>query len=219
MRSTRKPRQRKKDRTQRLGPLWHDGAMPSRRSRVDLTYEDESLLSGVLAGKRVELTIDVPVSNGTTSGTYADEPVTATWHIASNYNVAKQPVSLEASFDGQTVLLTTTIVFRDEWNPVPLAATIIGHIGADEVEVEISRVGDSHRETFAADGHVGPVSIALVANVSREKAVVEGTIDNAAVKLTAKSSPHYPRSIRIRGEWENLPGLGLLATACPLYFM
>jgi hypothetical protein len=193
--------------------------MPSRRSRVDLTYEDDTLLSGMFGSERVELTIDLPVSNGTTQGTYANAPITATWRIGSNYNTSEQAASVEATFMGQAVALTTTFMLRDQWNPVLVGATIVGHIGDDQVEVQIARVGDSTGEVFAAEGHVGPLSIAVVANVRREKATVEGTVGDTAVKLAAKSSKTYPRSIRIRGEWEDLPGLGLLATVCLLYFM
>jgi hypothetical protein len=150
--------------------------MPSRRSRVDLTYEDETLLSGVLAGEQVELSIDVPVSNGSAEGTYAGAPISGTWHIASNYNGSEQPASLEATFLGHEVALNTTVMLRSPANPTLVGATIVGHIGEDELEVQISRVGDSFRETFAADGTVGPVSIAIVANIRRENATIEGAI-------------------------------------------
>ncbi|MGO9877410.1 MAG: hypothetical protein ACLPVY_26830 [Acidimicrobiia bacterium] len=190
--------------------------MRRRRDHLDLTYED-GLLTGVLAGERVELPIDVPLSAGTARGCYDDGPVTASWHIASNDNVSEQPVSLEATFIDQAVALSTTFM-RDRWNPELVTATIVGNIGDDPVVVNIAPGDQTH--TFCADGHIGTIRFAVIAAVDRERATVGGIVENQPVKLTATGSQYItPNTISIQGQWPGPASLGLIVITCLLYFL
>jgi len=192
--------------------------MRRRRDRVDLTYADR-LLTGVLAGARVELPIDVPASTGWTRGCYDDGPVTASWHIASNYNVSEQPASLEATFIDQAVALSTTFMLRDRRTPELVTATVVGNVGDDAVVVNIAP-GADQAHTFCADGHVGSVRLAVIATIDQEQATVGGIVDNQPVKLTATGSQHTPpNTISIQGQWPGPANLGLLMTTCLLYFL
>jgi len=74
-------------------------------------------------------------------------------------------------------------------------------------------------DEYVLDGRVGASRIAVIARASREKSSVEGTIDGAAVKLTATRSNAQEDGIRIKGRWHGEPSLCLLSTACMLYFM
>ncbi len=192
--------------------------MRRRRDHVDLTYQD-GVLTGVLAGERVELPIDVPASTGSARGCYDDGPVTARWHIASNYNVSEQPASLEATFIDQAVALSTTFMLRDRWNRELVTATIVGNVGDDPVAVNVAP-GADQAHTFCADGHVGTIRLAVIATMDREQATVGGIVDNQPVKLTATGSQDTPpNTIRIQGQWPGPPNLGLLMTTCLLYFL
>jgi hypothetical protein len=192
--------------------------MSSRRDRVDLTYTDESGLSGVLAGLRVELPVDLPIGSGSTRGTYGEDSIHAAWAIASNYNTAEQPASLHGTFGDEDFALTTTFVLRSPGNPSLVGATIVGNIAGEPVSVTISRGADSS-STFAAAGSAGRHSIDIVANVARDKSTIDGTVDGRPVQLNAKRSTTEWNAKRIRGRWDGPANVCLLAATCLLYFM
>jgi hypothetical protein len=188
--------------------------MAARGERVDLKYQD-GLLTGALGGERVELPIDVPRGTGSARGAYGDAPVTASWHVASNYEVSEQPASLAATFIDQAVALSTTCILRDRWNPELILATIVGTVGDDPVAVNVAPGLEGGR-TFCADGHVGATSLAVIATVDGDRATVGGIVDNQPVNLNATTSM---QAISIKGQWPGPPSLGLLVTCCLLYFL
>jgi hypothetical protein len=197
---------------------WHATGMPSRRDRVDLTYTDERGLSGVLAGMRVELPVDLPVSSGSTRGTFGEDSIHAVWAIASNYNTAEQPASLHGTFGDEDFALATTFMLRSAGTPSLVGATIVGDIAGEPVSVTISPGADSS-STFAAAGSAGRHSVDVVANVARDKSTIAGTVDGRPVQLTAKRSTTEWNAKRIRGQWDGPASVGLLAATCLLYFM
>jgi hypothetical protein len=196
----------------------HATKMRRRRDLVDLTCAD-GLLTGVLAGERVELPIDLPVSRGSARGCYGDGPVTASWHIASNNNVSEQPASLEATFIDEAVALSTTFMLRDRGSPELVTATIVGNVGDDPVVVNVAP-GPDRAHTFCADGQIGTIRLAVIATVASERATVGGIVDDRPVRLSATGSQFTtPNVITIKGQWPGPPSVGLLVTTCLLYFL
>jgi len=194
--------------------VWHAGDMRTRHDQVDLEYRDR-VLTGMLGRERVELPIDVPRGTGSARGCYGDAPVTASWHIASNCNASEQPASLEATFIDQSVALSTTIIFRDRWNPELILATILGNVGDDPVTVNVAP-GLERSRMFCADGHVGTSRLAVIATVDGDRAMVGGIVDDQPARLDVTASGP---AIRIKGRWPGPPSIALLMTTCLLYFL
>ena len=186
---------------------------------VDVFFSERKRLSGTVNGEQLEISAELPVSDGAAAGVFGEEDVSARWQIGSNYGVE----TTEARFDGDcggvpiqlvgTFVLGTCASFK--------SASVTGAIGSQSVTLTITARHDaSHTGSINVDGTIGSDAVTFSATSGRRESSVRGvvgehTIEMMSLRRTARG-PDWLRQISARGHLST--EVALLITGCLLYF-
>ena len=121
-------------------------------ANVDLTYQDDEMLSGVAAGVPVELRLEVPHYNEAT-GTLGGDQLVVRWAVADNSTThPDKTASLQGTFADQPVDLAAT--FHLEPSSFFHHADIAGRIAGQHLTARIVPASGGFRSssTIAAEG-------------------------------------------------------------------
>ena len=187
---------------------------------VELTCEDDRLLSGSAGGQPVRL--DLALAHiGAAAGTMAGQPVAASWESADNYVVYPDVTAdLNGEFAGQDVELHGT--FHLEPGYFFQRGRITGHIGADALKALVEPVsGGLGGRAVAADGTLGATEFTIYAAIdgSLSHGRLRGTVAGAPLRIDAeRDRPPGPARAHLAGSYLGPPALLALAVGAFLYF-
>ncbi|HZQ86963.1 MAG TPA: hypothetical protein VFA83_19105 [Acidimicrobiales bacterium] len=205
------PREKRFPRTRPVGDVPDD-------KRVDLTYTDGHL-TGTARGAQVELTLSVPASRATASGTFGGTSLKARWAIAPNAETHPDvPASLEGTFGQVTATLAGTFHLDPGFRFDHGAVT--GDFGGDAVSANIEAAdgGFGGSRTVAAEGSFAGAEFALFGTVSGDltKAKVRGTISGNTIALDATNRHGQAR---VWGRYEGPDALLAVIVGALLFFL
>ena len=179
---------------------------------VDLVYRNRSRLTGNAGAAQVDLTVDIPSSASSLTGSLDGEDVQVSWHLSDNSGGDPElPASLEGRIGGREVTLRG--VFRLGPGFYFDGASVEGDLGGIQLKATIERAeGGFGSTSTVALGALGRLRVRHLGavNGSLDRGMLRGVVDGEAVHVNARVSEG--RNVaRLSGSFPGAPQLAALA--------
>ena len=190
-------------------------------ARVELSYRDNEVIEGTVAGTAVRLTGRVGSYRGPLKGTWGDVKLAANWRLGDNSAAPAGPLPgiITGNFGDSPFKLKG--YFQRGSHYLFEQAEIIGDLCGQLLRVEVSAAegGLGSTGTVVAEGTLGEETFELFAALSGDltRAVVRGSFGGRPVSLDV--TRNRPAAARIVGHYAGPPALLALMVGTVVYFV
>jgi hypothetical protein len=190
-------------------------------ARVELSYLDDEILEGTVAGTEVRLTGRVGSHRGPLQGTWGAQALRANWRLGDNSRTPAGPLPgiIAGHFGDSRFKLKG--YFQRSPQYFFEQAEIIGDLCGQALRVEVSAAegGLGSTSTVVAEGTLGEETFELFAALSGDltRAVVRGSFAERPVSLDV--THNKPVAVRIVGDYIGPLPLVALMVGTVLYFL